>query len=171
MIEAVGHAREARLKIAVVGKDDQSPYRQVLERHNLTSAVQFLPPRPDPEFYYAAADVYTGPSREDAFGMPPLEAMACGVPAIVSRQSGVSEIVTHGVDGFILENPQDYEKLKRQILKLYEDAEFRQRLSEKAAETARCHTWSRNARECGDVLRQSLARKQSDAAATLRHEA
>ena len=86
--------------------------------------------------YVAAADAYTGPSVEDAFGIPPLEAMACALPVIVSRQSGISELVTHGEDGYILENPQRPEELATLIARLYENAELGQRLGQKAAETA-----------------------------------
>ena len=57
-----------------------------------------LPPRKDVEFYYAAADVYAGPSLQDSYAMPPAEAMACGLPVIVSASAGVSEIVTSGKD-------------------------------------------------------------------------
>ena len=59
--------------------------------------MKFVPPRNDIEFYYAAADAYVGPSLEDTFAQPPAEAMACGLPVIVSSANGTSEIVTDGV--------------------------------------------------------------------------
>ena len=49
-----------------------------------------------------AADAYVGPSLEDAFALPPAEAMACGLPVIVSNQAGACEIITDGVDGIVL---------------------------------------------------------------------
>ena len=67
--------------------------------------VHFLPPRQDVEFYYAAADAYVGPSLEDTFALPPQEAMACGMPVIVSAENGTSEIITDGKDGLILGIP------------------------------------------------------------------
>jgi len=48
----------------------------------LEGRVLFLPQRPDVEWYYAAADAYIGPSLEDSFALPPLEAMACGLSVI-----------------------------------------------------------------------------------------
>lgn len=170
LLKAVAPVQQNNLKIAVAGKDELLPFRSLLAHQGLASAVQFFPLRPDPETYYAAADIYVGPSLEDAFALPPLEAMACGVPAIVSRQAGVSEVITHGVDGYILENAQDDKTLAELILKLYQDAPLRQRLGEKAAETARQYTWDRSAREFGDLLSQALKKKNPARAAEFQQE-
>ena len=159
LLKAAAFLRKNNLKIAVAGKDELSPFRSLLEQQGLASAVQFFPVRPDPEIYYAAADMYVGPSLEDAFALPPLEAMACGVPAVVSRQAGVSEVITHGVDGYILENAEDYKTLAELILGLCEDSPLRQRIGEKAAETARKYTWDRSAREFGEVLLRAVKKK------------
>jgi glycosyltransferase involved in cell wall biosynthesis len=107
--------------------------------------VLFLPARPDIEWYYAAADAYVGPSLEDAFALPPLEAMACGIPAVTSRQAGVSEVLTHGLDGLILEEATDSHQLSLLIDKLISDPAFYSQLAENAAKTARQYTWEKNA--------------------------
>ncbi|MHB8753362.1 MAG: glycosyltransferase family 4 protein [Candidatus Acidiferrales bacterium] len=170
LLRAAVLLQRSNLRIAVAGKDELSPFRSLLEQQGLASAVQFFPVRPDPELYYAAADMYVGPSLEDAFALPPLEAMACGVPAIVSRQAGVSEVITHGVDGYILENAEDYKTLAELILGLCEDAPLRQRVGEKAAETARQYTWDRSAREFGELLWQALKKKNPVRAAEFRQK-
>lgn len=159
LLEAVRILDQPRLKISVVGTDDPTPYRFLLE--GLASQTAFYPPRPDPEWYYAAADLYVGPSREDAFALPPLEAMACGVPAIVSRQAGVSELVTHGEDGYILEEPERPEELAPLIAGLYEDEELRECMGRGAAETAHQYTWERNAAQLNSVFQQLLDRKRA----------
>ena len=171
LLEAAGRLQQPRLKILVAGSDDRSPFRSLLEQLGLASSVQFVSPRPDTEFFYAAADAYTGPSMEDAFGIPPLEAMACALPVIVSRQSGVSELLTHGEDGYILENPQRPEELAALIARLYENAELGQRLGQKAAETALRYTWDRNVRELRSILLQTLAPKNPIEASSLRQDA
>ena len=169
-LEVMEQLRELPLQLLVVGQDDPSPYESIIRAKSLAGRIHFLPLRKDVEFYYAASDVYAGPSKEDAFGIPPLEAMACGLPLIVSRQSGVSELVTHGVDGYILENPEQPEELARLIANLYEDAPLRHRLSEKAAETARQYTWERSARELGELLLQTLEKKNPAVAAAFQRE-
>jgi glycosyltransferase involved in cell wall biosynthesis len=97
-----------------------------------------------------------GPSLEDAFAMPPLEAMACGLPVIVSRQAGVSEVITHGLDGYILENPQDASALASMLRDLHNDAALRERLGENASRTAQKYTWDRNAEQLREVFERIL---------------
>jgi UDP-glucose:(heptosyl)LPS alpha-1,3-glucosyltransferase len=161
LLEAAVLLRDRRVKIAVVGKDEVSSFQAVLESKDLDSSVRFLPLRPDPEFYYAAADAYAGPSLEDAFGIPPLEAMACALPVIVSRQSGVSELITHGEDGYILEDPEQPEELAPLIAGLYKDQELRERMGRRAAETACKYTWEGNAARFREVLLGVLAKKHA----------
>lgn len=161
LLEAIALLNQRQLKAAVVGKDDISFFQTVLESKGLSSIVQFLPLRPDPEFYYSAADAYVGPSLEDAFALPPLEAMACGVPAIVSRQAGVSELVTHGEDGYILEDPEKPEELAPLIASLHEDDELRQLMGRRAAEMARQYTWESNAAQFREVLLSVLAARRA----------
>ncbi len=73
----------------------------------LSKHVTFLPPSPDVLKFYAAADAYVGPSLEDAYGLPVLEAMACGLPVLASSHAGVSEIIDDGINGIILRDPRN----------------------------------------------------------------
>jgi glycosyltransferase involved in cell wall biosynthesis len=152
LLEAVRQLANPELHILVVGTDTRAPYLASLQRAGLAERVQFLPPRRDVEFYYAATDAYIGPSLEDAFAMPPLEAMACGVPVIVSRQAGVSEVITHGVDGLLLEDSQDDLVLASLIHELYANHDLRQRLGENASNTALKYTWKGNAEQLRAVF-------------------
>jgi len=121
--------------------------------------MTILPIVPQVESYYAAADMYAGPSLEDSFAIPPLEAMACGLPVIVSRQAGVSELVTHGVDGFVLEDPTDSRQLAEFIQRIYASTDLRRELGVRAEATARHYTWQRNAEEMGKVIEGCLREK------------
>jgi glycosyltransferase involved in cell wall biosynthesis len=89
---------------------------------------------------------------EDAFAMPPLEAMACGLPVIVSRQAGVSEVISHGTDGLILEDSEDARILAFLIHELYSDGDLRQDLGENASNTAVKYTWDGNAEQLRAVF-------------------
>lgn len=166
LLEAAGQLRLPSLQILVVGRDTPAPYESAIRRLGLGACVRFLPPRPDVEFYYAAADAYAGPSLEDAFALPPAEAMACGLPVIVSREAGVSEIVTHNVDGLILEDPSNASDLARFLEQLHQDANLRQRLGENAVRAASQCTWEQNARLTNAFFRDVLnASKTSESKA------
>ena len=159
LLEAAAQKPDPRLFILVVGKDDPAPIQARIDSLGLGSRVRFLPVRPDVEFYYAAADAYVGPSLEDAFALPPAEAMACGLPVIVSSQAGVSEIISDGVDGLILRDPRDAKELARLIRGLVEDADLRHRLGEQAVHTAQKYTWERNAAETAAFLENAMRRR------------
>lgn len=159
LLAGVESLANPNLRVLIVGQDDAAPYRGMLGRAGLSRSVSFLPVRPDVEIYYAAADAYVGPSLEDAFALPPLEAMACGLPVIVSRQAGVSEIITQGLDGFILENPEDSATLAMLLERFSDEPELCRRVGERAAETARKFTWERNGRELAMIFDDILRRK------------
>ena len=145
----------------MVGQDDPGPFRDAIARMGLDQRVSFLPPRPDVEFYYAAADIYVGPSLEDAFGLPPLEAMACGLPVIVSSRAGVSELITDGVDGIVLQDPNNIADLAKVISDLYGNPALRGMLGEKAWKTAHRYTWEKNAAQLDTLFQQVLEQRRN----------
>jgi len=159
LLEAIIRTENARVRAVVAGRDNPAPFAAVIARGKLETRVSFAPPRPDVEFYYAAADAYVGPSLEDAFAQPPAEAMACGLPAITTRMAGVSEIIHHGVDGLILEDPTDAETLCGWMKRLSTDPGWCKQLGEAAARTARQYTWERNAEQMRDLFEQARRRR------------
>lgn len=170
LLDALVELRDLNVDLLLVSNEDQAPLRAIVAGNALDRRVHVLPPRKDVEFYYAAADAYVGPSLEDTFALPPAEAMACGLPVIVSASTGVSETVTNSVDGLILDDPTDASSLAAMIRSLYQDEAFRARLGVKAAETARQYTWERNGRELAAVFEEILRRKSGFAAHTLTQE-
>jgi glycosyltransferase involved in cell wall biosynthesis len=102
--------------------------------------------------FYAAADVYAGPSLHDSFALPPIEAMACGLPVITSVTNGGSQIITEGLDGFVLNDAQDSVALSRLISRLYEQPDLRRSVGKNAARTAQSYSWERNASETWEFL-------------------
>lgn len=159
LLDAVQRTREPRLLVMVCGQDDQAPFERYRTGPD-SVPLMFLPIRRDVEFYYAAADAYVGPSLEDAFPIPPLEAMASGLPVVVSRQSGTTDVVAHGRDALILEDPRDSEGLAELILSLLEDAALRERLAKRGAETARNLTWDDNAKKVAELFEDILRERE-----------
>ncbi len=156
LLEAVSNLQDQRACALVVGTDSTSGYRETVENLGLTGRVQFLPPRSDVEFYYAAADAYAGPSLEDTFSLPPAEAMACGLPVITTRATGVSEIIHHGEDGLVLEDPTDAKTLSEWLARIATDANWRNQLGTAASQTAARHTWDQNNARLQQVIEQLI---------------
>jgi UDP-glucose:(heptosyl)LPS alpha-1,3-glucosyltransferase len=166
LLEALPSLADLLVALYVVGDDETRPYDALIDRLKLVGRVRFLPSRGDVTFYYAAADAYVGPSLEDTFAQPPMEAMACGLPMITTATNGTAEIMTDGVDGLILQDPNDAPMLAAQMRAVCEDSNLRVRLGERAAETANRYTWDENGRQFRELFARILHEK-----AKLRREA
>ncbi len=133
------------VRLAVVGQARQQPVYEALARDlGLTDRVQFMGPREDIDVCMSAADVLVHPTREDSFGMVVLEAMACGLPVIVSRAPycGFAAELQHQQDAMILDDPGDAQHLAATIQTVLDDSELRLRLRTGGEQQARRRTWS-----------------------------
>jgi glycosyltransferase involved in cell wall biosynthesis len=160
LLKAVDLLQDSSIRVAVVGLDDSGPYHKFVREHALASRLAFLPVRPDVEFYYAAADLYVGPSLYDGFPLPPLEAMSCGIPAIVSSHAGISEIISSVEGGMVLADPEDFASLSKMIHRLVADPALCARVGADAARNVAQYTWDRNAAEIKAVLEEFLASRE-----------
>jgi glycosyltransferase involved in cell wall biosynthesis len=84
------------------------------------------------------------PSLYEGFGMPPLEAMACGIPVLTSNGSSLPEVV--GEAGVYVE-AEDVQSIAAGLLLLLEDAALRQEMAKKGMERAKLFNWQRAAEE------------------------
>ncbi len=89
---------------------------------------------------FASADVFVFPSTTDTFGNVVLEAMASGLPVIVSDQGGPKELVTEGVNGFVTKG-LDADSFANAAQKLVGDRALRERLSANARRTVETRNW------------------------------
>jgi len=169
LLEAAALCQYPSLRILVVGSDDRRPHQNLAQTLGIARQVNFASPATDPMHFYSASDAYAGPSLEDSFGLPVAEAMACGLPVITSRHAGVSEFITDGTDGFILEDSTDARGLETLIRRLVEDPDLCQRVGEAAVRATQSLTWDNNAAAVRDFLTQTLlavrARRSSPARA------
>lgn len=110
-------------------------------------------PREELAMVTAGALILIYPSIYEGFGLPPLEAMACGVPVIASEVSSLPEVV--GDTGLLI-NPHDDEAWAQTIQELIIDPDIRQQLSQKALARSAQFTWDKCVRQTVDVYRQAM---------------
>jgi UDP-glucose:(heptosyl)LPS alpha-1,3-glucosyltransferase len=127
-IAAVGHVKDERLILLVVGKQDPAPYKRTAEREGVASRVIFAGPTDDPYAFYKAADFFVLPTRHDPCSLVVLEALAMGVPVVSTVFNGACEIMTGGRHGFVLPDPTDVAALADAMRKLV-DGETRRAMS------------------------------------------
>lgn len=143
------------LRLVLAGKPHrvQTPLlRELVRERGLERRVEFLSYVP----YAQLPDLYRGalafvyPSLWEGFGLPLLEAMACGTPVITSRGSATEEAAG---DAALLVEPTDESGLIEALTLLVQDAALRLELSRKGTARARCQTWKRT----GDVTSRLLS--------------
>lgn len=93
---------------------------------------------------YSGAEFFIYPSLYEGFGLPPLEAMACGCPVITSNISSMPEVVD---DAGILIDPYNLDEMTEQMERLLLDEGLREKLKVKGLERAKQFTWEKTARE------------------------
>jgi glycosyltransferase involved in cell wall biosynthesis len=89
---------------------------------------------------YNRSDVFVFPSLQEGFGIPPLEAMACGIPVVTTDCGGVLDYALDGVNCLVVP-VGDPQAIARSVQRILTDRSLAERLSEAGIETARRHTW------------------------------
>ncbi len=133
---------------------------QSAQQLGIADRCRWESPRPDVIDFYATADIYVSPSREDSFGLPVAEAMACGLPVITSKFAGVSELIQNERDGLILPDPTNAAALSDLLRGLYANAAARTTLGAAAAVAAQACTWDRTATEIWQWLQLTLEKPE-----------
>ncbi|MEJ2745238.1 MAG: glycosyltransferase family 4 protein [bacterium] len=123
VIRALALVDGAEPSLLVAGKGRTSKYVALAHRLGLASRIRFVGKVADVRPYYGASDFLVLPTRYDPFANVCLEAMACGLPVITTRDNGAAEIIDDGVDGFVVAGPSDVNAIARGISKLSDTAE------------------------------------------------
>jgi glycosyltransferase involved in cell wall biosynthesis len=102
---------------------------------------------------YNCADVFVYPSLYEGFGLPPLEAMACGIPVITSNTSSLPEVVG---DAGIMVVPDDVNSLCEAMYNVLTNNELRQHLSNKGLERSKLFSWEGTAKKILEIYDEVL---------------
>ena len=127
----------------------------LIEDLNLQNEVIFTDYVSDEDLVklYNTADLFVYPSLYEGFGLPPLEAMACGCPVITSNTSSLPEVVG---DAGIMIDPNDIDGLTESMLKILTDPDLREEMSRKSFERAEMFSWKKVAKETWNVYEDAL---------------
>ncbi len=156
VLAAMAAAPVLPLRLLAVGSEAVGPFQEMASRLGVAERCIWTPPQRDVIELYAAADVYVSPTREDSFGLPVAEAMACGLPVITSAMAGVSAEIRHKTDGFVLADPSDVRSLIDLLEWLCADEALRNRIGEAASRAAHDWNWDRGAEALWDLLNSTV---------------
>ncbi len=140
-------------KLVILGKKGRSyyDYRDTAYNLGLKDDVIFTGYVPVDELplFYNAAHMFCYPSFYEGFGLPPLEAMACGTPTIASNVTSIPEVLG---DDAVYINPQDINDISEKLLTLIEDKDFHLQMSFKGLRRSSMYSWKRTAVETIQIL-------------------
>ncbi|MHB8138242.1 MAG: glycosyltransferase family 4 protein [Smithellaceae bacterium] len=159
IIRSLAHLK-SRVKLIVVGKGNVSKYENIARESGVADDVIFtgVVGREKLTDLYLSGDLYMMLSKFDTFGMVVLEAMAAGLPVMISNRVGATDLVTEGKNGFVIDDPSDYAYIASR-LNLLLDTNIRAKMSSAAYQTASENSWDSVAKQYSDIYDEILAEK------------
>ena len=158
-MKAMGHAVKNSagrpLRLLVVGKGNSRKFSQIAESLGIAKQVAFAGViESNIEKVYLACDVFILLSQFDTFGLVVLEAMAAGLPVIISKTVGAMDVVRNGANGFVVD-ADDIEEVADKIVDV-SDEETRIRMGKEAIKTSRSHSWEAMANKVISIYETEL---------------
>lgn len=143
------------LRLVLVGQrtGKKAPVESILRQEGLSGSVMLTGSvsNSDLAALYNGCELFVFPSLYEGFGLPPLEAMACGAPVVCSNTSSLPEVVG---DAALMVNPIDTQALADAMREVLTHAELRAEMRRKGLLRARRFSWKRNAEETMEVYRK-----------------
>lgn len=142
--------REISLTLIVAHEPARSRLRQLVSKEGLNSSVRLLGSvtQQDLVRIYGLAEAFIFPSLEEGFGLPPLEAMACGTPVIASNHSAIPEIVG---DAALMVTPIDALEIAISIQRVLENPGLAADLRDRGLRRAAQFSWESTARKTIEI--------------------
>ncbi|MGB9980625.1 glycosyltransferase family 4 protein [Methanobacterium sp.] len=144
-------------KIIKIGESNLYGTREklfkLINELNLQKDVIFAGSVPEKELpkWYNAADLLVYPCAYAGFGLPPLEAMACGTPVITSNTTSLPEVVG---DAGIMIDPTDVDKLSNEMYDVLINEDLMEGMSKKGLKRAKLFNWDRSASQTVDIYKE-----------------
>jgi len=162
LIKAFNHIKQKKAdfsyKLVIAGRTGWKSEDTYLERENSPYREDILftgrVPNRDLVQIYNQAELFVYPSLFEGFGLPPLEAMSCGLPVIASDTSSLKEVI--GNAG-ILVSPGDNIELQKQILHALENEEIKEELKRKSLIRAKKFSWIDTARKTLEIYNKIIS--------------
>lgn len=159
------HNKHNDTELVIVGGGPQlNDYKELSNKLNISDRVKFIGRIPNTEVpkFINKMDIFTVPSRDqESFGVAAVEAMACGVPVVVTNVGGLPEVVVEGKTGFIVPK-EDPDQLAAAIIRLIENKEERLNMGQNGIiHVKKEYEWNENASRMEKLYHKTLRQVQS----------
>jgi glycosyltransferase involved in cell wall biosynthesis len=134
--------------------------RELINERGLEDRIRRIDEQPLPvrAALYAEASVFVYPSLAEGFGLPVLEAMACGAPVVTSNRSSLPEVAGSAAE---MCDPTDHVSIGHSLQKVLRDVELADDLRRLGSRRAKDYTWERTAKLTVALYREVLGRQSA----------
>jgi glycosyltransferase involved in cell wall biosynthesis len=162
LVQSLALLKQHNIKLVIAGKR-AGAYPELdacIAKNNLQNDIIFTGHIPEDDLYllYARATVFCFPSYAEGFGLPPLEAMQCGVPVVVSNRTAMPEVCGQAV---LYTDPDDAEKMAAQIDLLLTDEALYHLKAKQGIAQARKFSWKKAANEILTLITEAYAGRKN----------
>ena len=150
-------------KLVVLGADAESKQYLFDHHYEMNARVKLLEPISGVSAYYQSADMCVHPTLRDSFAMAPLEAMAHGLPVVLSAEQycGFAGFVRHQHDAWVLQDPRDAKQLVEAIYALGESPQLREKFVRQSEALVEFFSWETVAQRYETVYARALTQKKA----------
>ncbi len=150
-------------KLVVLGADAESKQYLFDHHYEMNARVKLLEPISGVSAYYQSADMCVHPTLRDSFAMAPLEAMAHGLPVVLSAEQycGFAGFVRHQHDAWVLQDPRDAKQLVEAIYALGESPQLREKFVRQSEALVEFFSWETVAQRYETVYARVLTQKKA----------
>jgi len=146
-----------KLVIVAGSRSAGDEIKEIVTLMNLENGVLCLSEIPTEElaYLYRKAVLFVFPSLYEGFGLPVVEAMACGCPVIVSNVSSLPEV---GADAVVAVDPYNWEEMAGVVERVLADGDLREDMRAKGLERAKLFRWEKTAAETVEAYREAAGK-------------
>ncbi len=153
-IKAISYLAPLKPNLLVVGTGDVSLFKEMASDLGVAEQVVFVGRSQEVWKYFAAGDVFLLPTLYEAFGLTVLEAMASGLPVLVSEKAGAAELIQDGYNGLILKDPTDVSEIAAKLEGLLLNDHYSNQLGTEARKSALHFSWESVAQQTVEAYKR-----------------
>jgi glycosyltransferase involved in cell wall biosynthesis len=145
------HKKDPSLKFLVIGRPD----KKLIKKYDLEKCLNIVESPNDEQLakIYSSASIYVSTSYIEGFGLPALEAMACGTPPVMFDSGGIYEYAINGYNSIIIKN-RNIELMAEKILELLKNQTLYNEIRNNGMQTAKNFQWEKTADRFLEVLKK-----------------
>lgn len=140
-IRALSILNQKNVKLLVVGSGNQKKYAALAGELGVSMQVIFTGFVDEVHKFFSAGDIFVYPTLYEPLGLVITEAMAAGLPVVISKIAGAAELISPGEDGILIEDPLDAAEIAKKLKPLIKSRSLRETIGRNARRTAKEHSY------------------------------